>query len=86
MGAPAGKFHVERADACRRSCEISKGDDFIKTIIMRKISKPAARNEIINFIRKNKEAYASDISEKLCIDLDMVFSIMKEFEREGIVQ
>jgi predicted transcriptional regulator len=58
----------------------------MKLIEMRKISKKQARKEILNYLKKHKEAYASDISEELGLDLDLVFSIMKDLDREGIVK
>ena len=58
----------------------------LKVIEIRSISKSAARKEILDYLKKNKEAYTSDISEELGIDLDLVFAIMKELNTEGIVE
>jgi len=58
----------------------------MKVVEMRKISKTHARKEILNYMKKHKEAYASDISEELGIELDLIFSIMKELDKEGVVE
>src|SRR3989338_3363930 len=58
----------------------------MKVVEMRSISKTQARKEILNYMKKHKEAYASDISEELGIDLDLIFSVMKELDKEGVVE
>ena len=58
----------------------------MKTIRIRNVPKEDARNEIIDYMKKHKKSYGSDISHNLGLDLDMVFSIMKGLEAEGIVE
>ena len=58
----------------------------LKVVEMRSITKSQARKEILAYMKKHKEAYASDISEALGIDLDMVFMVMKNLNKEGVVE
>ncbi len=58
----------------------------LKAVQIRNVSKLTAKKEILDYMKKNKEAYASDISEELGLDIDMVFAIMKELNTEGIVE
>ena len=58
----------------------------LKVIEMRKMSKTEAKKEILDYMKKHTEAYASDVSEELGIDLDLVFSVMKELYSEGVVE
>jgi len=58
----------------------------LKAVQIRKISKSAAKKEILDYMKKHKEAYASDISEELGLELDLVFFIMKELNSEGVVE
>lgn len=58
----------------------------LKAIQIRPLSKAAAKKEILNYMKKHKEAYASDISEERGLDLDLVFTVMKELNKEGIVE
>jgi predicted ArsR family transcriptional regulator len=58
----------------------------LKAIQIRPLSKTAARKEILDYMKKHKEAYASDISEEFGLDLDLVFTVMKELNTEGVVE
>ena len=58
----------------------------IKAIEIRDIPKTQAKKEILNYLKQHKESYASDVSEELGIRLDLVFSIMKELNKEGLVE
>lgn len=58
----------------------------LKAIEIRKVSRNAARKEVLDYMKRHKEAYASDVSEELGIDLDLVFSIMKELRDKGVVE
>lgn len=58
----------------------------LKVVEMRDISKNTAKKEILAYLKKHKEAYASDISESLGIDLDLVFSVMKDLKKKGVVE
>jgi predicted ArsR family transcriptional regulator len=58
----------------------------IKAIQIRPVSKAAARKEILDYMKKHKEAYASDIYDELGLDLNLVFTIMKELNTEGVVE
>jgi len=58
----------------------------LKSVQIRNVSKSAARKEILDYMKKHKESYASDISEELGLDLDLVFAIMKELSSKGVVE
>lgn len=58
----------------------------LKAIEIRRVSKNVAKKEILGYMKRHKEAYASDISEELCLDIDVVFSIMKELRDKGVVE
>lgn len=58
----------------------------LKVIQIRDIPKAKAKKEIIDYLKTHKEAYASDISEQFSLDLDFVFTILKEMQKEGVVE
>ncbi len=58
----------------------------LKAIELRNISKTAAKKEILEYLRKHKEAYASDLAIDLQLDLELVFAMMKELGSEGVVE
>jgi len=55
----------------------------IKVIEIRKVSREKAKKEIIEYLKKKGKAYASDVADDLRLDLDLVFSIFDELEKEG---
>src|SRR3989338_2445218 len=65
---------------------VRKNLSSLKSIQIRNVSRPAAMKEILNYMKAHREAYASDISEEVELDLDLVFSIMKELNSKGIVE
>ncbi len=58
----------------------------LKAIEIREVSKNVAKKEILDYMKKHREAYASDISEELGLDINLVFSIMKELSEKGVVE
>lgn len=58
----------------------------LKVIQIRDVSKSKAQKEILDYMKRHREAYASDISEELELDLDLVFSILKKLNSEGVVE
>ncbi len=58
----------------------------LKVIQIRDVSKAKAKKEIIDYLKTHKEAYASDIAEQLSLDLDFVFTILKEMQKEGVAE
>lgn len=65
---------------------VRKNLALFNTLEIRPISKLQARKEIMKYMLDHRESYASDISEELGIDLDLVFTIMKGLSKEGIVE
>ncbi len=58
----------------------------LKAVQIRPVSKATAKKEILDYMKKHREAYASDVSEELGLDLDLVFTIMKEMSAEGVIE
>ena len=77
-------MYVSASEFIRDS--VRKNLAFLKAVQIRNISKSAARKEILDYMKKHGEVYASDISEELGLDLYMVFTIMKELSNEGLVE
>lgn len=77
-------IYISASEFIRES--VRKNLASLKVIEVRKVPKSKARKEILFYLRKHKEAYASDIAEVLGLDLDLVFSIMKELAAEGAVE
>lgn len=55
----------------------------VKIIKIRDIDYEAAKKEILGYYRSYDEAYVSEVSEDLEIDLELVYQIIEELEREG---
>lgn len=77
-------FYMNTADFVRMS--VREKLESIKVIDIRDVSKEKAKKEILDYISKNERAYASEISEDLRLDLDLVFSILNELKKEGRVE
>ena len=58
----------------------------LKIIETRNISKVAAKKEILEYMKKHRESYASDVSEDLGLDIELVISAMKELRNDGVVE
>lgn len=58
----------------------------MKSIRIRNVSRSKAKKEIYDYMKNHKEAYASEISEEIGIDLDIVFSVLKELNSKGILE
>lgn len=77
-------LYVSTSEFIRES--VRKNLASLKAIQIRNVSRSTARKEILDYMKKHKEAYASDISEELGLDLDMVFSILKDLNSKGVVE
>jgi len=77
-------LYVSVSEFIRESVRKNLGT--LKAIQIRNVSKSVAKKEIFDYMKKHKEAYASDISEELGLDLDIVFSVLKELNSKGIVE
>ncbi|MBI2971008.1 MAG: hypothetical protein HYY37_01160 [Candidatus Aenigmarchaeota archaeon] len=77
-------FYMNTADFVRMA--VREKLESIKIIDVRDLSKDKARKEVIEYIKDNKQAYPSDISDALKIDFDMVLEIVKELAKEGRVK
>lgn len=58
----------------------------LKAVEFRNITRSEAKKEILGYMKTRREAYASDISEELGLDLDIVFSVMRELADKGVVE
>jgi len=56
-----------------------------KVVVLRGISKPQAKKEIIALFAKEKTLYYSDIAERLGLDLQLVVEVCQELEDEGVI-
>lgn len=45
-----------------------------------------SKRNILEYLKKYRDAYAGDIAIALHMDIDLVFSIMKELRSEGLVE
>ena len=67
--------------------KLKKEHNDTKVIVIEEISKEEAKEKIKKFFAENKgDFYPSDITEKLHIDYDMVWDILEELEKEGIIE
>ena len=57
-----------------------------KVIVLREITKEEAKREIIDLFATEETLYYSDISERLCIDLEKVVEICRELKAEGAIR
>jgi len=53
---------------------------------IRDASYKEAKKEIIEFLKVNENAYTSEISEKLRLDVDLVLKVLKDLQKEGVVE
>lgn len=55
----------------------------IKVIKLRDIDYETAKKEVLGYYRNYDEAYISEVSEDLELDLEVVIQITEELEKEG---
>jgi len=55
----------------------------VKVIKIRDIDYESAKKEVLGYYRSYDEAYLSEVSEDLELDLELVIQITEELEREG---
>lgn len=77
-------FYVSVSEFIRES--VRKNIASLRAVEIRDVSKSVAKKEILQYMRKHREAYASDVSEDLGLDLELVISIMKELGEKGVVE
>lgn len=58
----------------------------IKVLEVRDVSRGKAKEEIVEFLKTQENAYPSDIADGLRLDFDLVLSIVKELIKEGRVK
>lgn len=76
----AGAF-MNRADAVRTA--IRQMISAIRVVEARRISLPAAKKEVLTYLESHDQAYASDISNDLELDYDLVLQVLKELRKSG---
>ena len=77
-------FYMNTADFVRTA--VREKLESIQIIDVRNVSKEKAEKEIIEYLKKNKKAYPSDIADALQLDFDLVLEIIKELAKEGRVK
>ena len=78
------EFYMNTADFVRTA--VREKLESIQIIDVRNVSKEKAEKEIIEYLKKNKKAYPSDIADALQLDFDLVLEIIKELAKEGRVK
>jgi metal-responsive CopG/Arc/MetJ family transcriptional regulator len=58
----------------------------MKVIELRAVSKERAKKEILEYIRRNREAETFDIANDLRLDLDLAVRALKELCEEGRIE
>lgn len=74
-------FYMNTADFVRMA--IREKLETINVVDVRNVEKDRAKKEIVEYLRKNKKAYPSDIADALNLDFDLVLEIAKELMKEG---
>ena len=77
-------FYMNTADFVRTA--VREKLESIQIIDVRNVSKEKAEKEIIEYLKKNKKAYPSDIADALQLDFDLVLEIIKGLAKEGRVK
>ena len=78
------EFYMNTADFVRTA--VREKLESIQIIDVRNVSKEKAEKEIIEYLKKNKKAYPSDIADALQLDFDLVLEIIKGLAKEGRVK
>jgi hypothetical protein len=55
-------------------------------MVLRNISRPQAKKEILQLFKKQQSLYYSDVADQLRLDLEFVVDICAELEREGKIK
>ncbi len=55
----------------------------IEIVTIQNISKRKAKKQVMDYFKKHKTAYVSEITENLRLDLELVIDILNELEEEG---
>lgn len=55
----------------------------IEIVDIQDISKKEAKKQIMNYFKKYKTAWVSELTENLRLDLELVCDILNELEKEG---
>lgn len=74
-------FYMNTADFVRTA--VREKLESIKVIDIRDVSKEKAKKEVIEYLKERGTAYASEISENLRLDLNLVFLVLNELKKEG---
>ena len=55
----------------------------IEIVDLQNINKDEAKKQIINYFKKHKTAWVSELTEILRLDLELVIDILNDLEKEG---
>ncbi len=77
-------FYMNTADFVRTA--VREKLETIEIIDIRDVSKENAKKEIIDYLKRNRKAYPSDVADALRLDFDLVLEITKELAKEGRVK
>ncbi|MBI5332915.1 MAG: hypothetical protein HZB65_05035 [Candidatus Aenigmarchaeota archaeon] len=74
-------FYMNTADFVRMA--IREKLESIKVIDIRNVTKDKAMKEVLDYLKKNRKAYPSDIADALNLDFDLILEITKDLVKEG---
>ena len=76
--------YMNRADFVRSATREKL--EAVEVLEIRDLDRSQARKEIVEYLGKNGKSYASDVAEFLRLDLGLVFSILEEIRKKGVVE
>ncbi|MDA2912523.1 ribbon-helix-helix domain-containing protein [Acidobacteriia bacterium AH_259_A11_L15] len=77
-------FYMNTADFVRQA--IREKLQAVEVIELRNVSKKKAKQEILDYLKKNRKCYPSDIADALRLDIGLVISIVKDLVKEGRIR
>lgn len=66
--------------------QLGSGASPNEVIVLRSVSKEAAKGEILELFQSGEVLFYSDIAARLGLDLSLVVAICQELEQEGAIQ
>lgn len=77
-------FYMNTADFVRQA--VREKLQAVEVIEVRNVSKRKAKKEILDYLKKNRKAYPSDIADALRLDIDLVMVMVRELIQEGRIR
>lgn len=77
-------FYMNTADFVRQA--VREKLEAIEIVEVRSISKRRARQEVLDYLKRQGRCYPSDIADALKLDFGLVISVVKDLIREGRIR